>query len=62
MEVKGKLREKWGKLTDSDLEMVAGKKDQLVGLLQKHYGYAKDKAEKEVDEFVAAAKFRAPHH
>jgi uncharacterized protein YjbJ (UPF0337 family) len=51
MQVKGKVKEKWGKLTDNDLEVVAGKKDQLVGLLQKRYGYAKDKAEKEVDEF-----------
>ena len=53
MQVNGKVKEKWGKLTDNDLDVVAGKKDQLVGMLQKRYGYAKDKAEKEVDEFCS---------
>ena len=40
------------KLTDDDLEMIAGKKDQLLGKLQKEYGFSKDRAEKELDEFV----------
>jgi uncharacterized protein YjbJ (UPF0337 family) len=53
-QVKGKLKEKWGKLTDDDLDVINGKKDQLVGKLQQHYGYAKDQAEKEVDEFCRA--------
>jgi len=47
----GKVREKWGKLTDDDLTQIAGKKDQLVGKIQQYYGYSKDNAEKEVDEF-----------
>jgi uncharacterized protein YjbJ (UPF0337 family) len=50
----GKVRQKWGKLTDNDLEVVAGKRDQLAGILQKRYGYAKEQAEKEVDEFSKA--------
>jgi uncharacterized protein YjbJ (UPF0337 family) len=50
-EVKGKVREKWGKLTDSDMDEIEGKREQLVGKLQQHYGYAKEAAEKEVDEF-----------
>lgn len=49
----GKVRSKWGKLTDSDLEMIKGKKDQLVGKIQERYGYKKDEAEREVDDFVA---------
>jgi uncharacterized protein YjbJ (UPF0337 family) len=49
---KGKVREKWGKLTDDDMEVVAGKKDQLVGRLQERYGYMKDQAEKEVDDWI----------
>jgi uncharacterized protein YjbJ (UPF0337 family) len=49
---KGKVKEKWGKLTDDDLTIVAGKRDQLAGVLQQKYGYAKDQAEKEVDEFA----------
>lgn len=50
-ELKGKVREKWGKLTDNDLETIAGKKDQLIGMLQQRYGYDKEAAEKEVDNF-----------
>jgi uncharacterized protein YjbJ (UPF0337 family) len=46
----GKLRAKWGKLTDNDLEVIAGKKDQLIGKLQTLYGYEKDKAEKELND------------
>jgi uncharacterized protein YjbJ (UPF0337 family) len=51
-QVKGKIREKWGKLTDDDLETIAGKKDQLLGKLQKEYGFNKERAEKELDEFL----------
>ena len=50
----GKVKEKWGKLTDDDLTVVAGKRDQLAGILQKKYGYAKDRAEKELDDFSKA--------
>ena len=52
----GKVKEKWGKLTDSDLTTIAGKRDQLAGKLQMHYGYAKDQAEKELDDFARALK------
>jgi uncharacterized protein YjbJ (UPF0337 family) len=48
----GKVKEKWGKLTDDDLTTMAGKKDQLLGKLQERYGYEKDQAEKELDEFT----------
>jgi uncharacterized protein YjbJ (UPF0337 family) len=47
----GKAREQWGKLTDNDFTVIAGKKDQLVGKIQERYGIAKDEAEKQVDEF-----------
>ncbi len=50
--LKGKIREKWGKLTDSDIEMIAGKRDQLVGKLQKRYGIEKEEAEKDIDNFT----------
>lgn len=49
---KGKFREKWGKLTDDDLDVINGKRDQLVGRLQERYGIAKDEAEKQADAFV----------
>jgi uncharacterized protein YjbJ (UPF0337 family) len=51
-QLKGKAREKWGKLTDSDFEQIAGKKDQLIGRIQERYGISKDEAQKEADEWV----------
>lgn len=49
---KGKFREKWGKLTDDDLTVISGKRDQLVGRLQERYGYAREEAERQADAFV----------
>ncbi len=49
--LKGKIKEKWGKLTDDDLTEIKGKKDQLVGKIQKRYGYAKDKADQELSQW-----------
>ena len=48
---KGNVKEKWGKLTDDDLEVIEGKKDQLVGRLQERYGYTKEQAEKELNSW-----------
>ena len=50
--VKGRFRQKWGKLTGSDLDQAAGIRDRLAGLLQQRYGLAKDRAEERLDEFV----------
>ena len=44
----GKIREQWGKLTDDDLDVIAGKREQLAGKLQERYGIAKDEAERQV--------------
>ena len=46
--VKGKIKEKWGKLTDDDITEIKGKRDQLLGTIQKKYGLAKEKAEEEL--------------
>jgi uncharacterized protein YjbJ (UPF0337 family) len=43
---KRKIKEQWGKLTDDELDKIAGKRDQLVGRVQKRYGVKKDEAEK----------------
>jgi uncharacterized protein YjbJ (UPF0337 family) len=48
----GRVKQKWGKLTDDDLTLVAGKREELLGKIQERYGYAKDRAEREVDEFI----------
>lgn len=50
-EFKGKAKEQWGELTDDELDKVEGKRDQMVGLIQRKYGYAKDQAEREVDSW-----------
>ncbi|HVZ04544.1 CsbD family protein [Hyphomicrobium sp.] len=47
----GKVKEKWGELTDDDLTRVNGNREQLEGLLQQRYGYAKDKARDEIDRW-----------
>ena len=52
-QVKGDVREKWGDLTDDDVERVGGSVEQLVGVIQEKYGYAKQQAEGEVDAFLA---------
>ena len=51
-QVKGSVKEKWGQLTDDELDKAAGRFDKLAGLLQERYGYAKDQAEQELDEFL----------
>jgi uncharacterized protein YjbJ (UPF0337 family) len=55
-QVKGQIKAKWGKLTDDDLTTLSGKRDELAGVLQERYGYAKDKAERELDDFSRSLK------
>lgn len=50
-QLKGKVRERWGKLTDDDLDRIAGKREQLVGTIQEKYGQAREKVEEEVRDF-----------
>jgi uncharacterized protein YjbJ (UPF0337 family) len=50
-QIRGKVKEEWGKLTDDDLKMVEGKFDKLAGLIRERYGYTKEKAEQELDSF-----------
>jgi len=50
-QVKGKLKEQWGKLTDDDLTMVEGNSEQLIGKVQERYGIAREEAERQVREF-----------
>ncbi|MDR3590312.1 MAG: CsbD family protein [Negativicutes bacterium] len=59
-ELKGGVKEKWGKLTDDDLTAVNGKAEKLVGLLQTKYGYSKDKAEEEYNGFIGDHKKQKP--
>lgn len=50
-QMKGKIKEKWGKLTDDDLKVIEGKNEQLAGKIQERYGLAKEKAQQAADEF-----------
>lgn len=51
-EIKGKLKQKWGKLTDDDITQINGSYEELAGRLQKTYGYQKDQVKKEIDTFA----------
>jgi uncharacterized protein YjbJ (UPF0337 family) len=53
-QAKGKVKEKWGQLTDDDLTAVDGKRDQLEGKIQQRYGLAKDMVRKDVDDWLKA--------
>jgi uncharacterized protein YjbJ (UPF0337 family) len=52
MQLKGKAKEKWGRFTDDELDVMAGRRDQVIGRLQEHYGMAKEEAEKEADRWA----------
>jgi len=51
-QLKGKIQERWGELTDDEVDQVKGESEKLVGMLQEKYGYAKEKAEAQVAEFL----------
>jgi uncharacterized protein YjbJ (UPF0337 family) len=51
-QLKGDVRSQWGKLTDDDVDVIAGKRDRLVGVLQERYGRRKDEVEKEIDAWL----------
>ena len=52
-QARGRVREQWGKLTDDDLDTVAGQRDQLVGRIQERYGLAKDEVNRQLDALIA---------
>lgn len=55
MKLKGKVKEQWGKLTDDDFDVIAGKRDQLAGRVQERYGITRDAAEAQVSDFERRA-------
>src|SRR3977135_2817341 len=57
---KGPAKEKWGKLTDDDLNVIEGRREQLEGKLQQRYGFAQDQIDKDVDDWVKRLKEDAP--
>ena len=49
--MKGRVKERWGKLTDDDLRAIAGRRNQLEGTIQERYGYAKERARREIEDW-----------
>lgn len=54
-QIKGKVKEKWGQLTNDDLDQIDGKADQLVGAIQKRYGRSQEQAKEDVREWRRSA-------
>lgn len=51
-EIQGDVKKTWGKLTDDDVMVINGESEKLLGIIQTKYGYEKDKAQKEYDDFI----------
>jgi len=54
-QLKGQIREQWGKLTHDDLDLIQGKSEQLVGRIQERYGLARDEAQRQVDSWAPSS-------
>jgi uncharacterized protein YjbJ (UPF0337 family) len=52
MQLKGKVRQQWGKLTDDEIDQMQGNAEMLIGKLQERYGYERDRAEQEIDRWL----------
>lgn len=55
-QMKGAVKEKWGKLTDDDLTVAKGRMEMISGQIQERYGISKEEAEKQIDDFIKAHK------
>lgn len=51
-QIKGKVKQQWGRLTDDELDMISGRYDELAGLIQERYGYSREEADNELDMFL----------
>jgi uncharacterized protein YjbJ (UPF0337 family) len=60
-QMKGSVKERWGKLTDDDIDVINGQQEQLVGKIQERYGIARDAAQKQVEEWNKAYAKREAH-
>ena len=55
-QIKGEVKSRWGKLTADDMDRVEGDAEKLIGRVQERYGYQRDEAQREVDDFVRTHK------
>ena len=56
-QLKGKVKEQWGRLTDDDLDAINGRRDQLEGKIQERYGLAKDQVSRDIDDWYGAQRW-----
>ncbi|MBI3279659.1 MAG: CsbD family protein [Acidobacteria bacterium] len=61
-QMKGSVRQQWGRLTDDDVEMIGGAKDRLLGRLQERYGWSREEAERNADEWYRTQHEVEPTH
>jgi uncharacterized protein YjbJ (UPF0337 family) len=61
-QMRGGIKAKWGKLTDSDLDVIAGNRDKLLGKIQERYGKSKEDAERQIDEWQRTFAHEEPVH
>jgi uncharacterized protein YjbJ (UPF0337 family) len=59
-QIKGRVREQWGKLTNDDLDQIQGRAEQLIGKVQERYGIQRDEAKRQVDDFLRHAEPTTP--
>lgn len=57
-QLKGKMRQQWGKLTDDEIDQMQGNAEMLIGKLQERYGYKREQAEQEVDRWLSSQEQR----
>lgn len=57
-QLKGKVKQQWGRFTDNELDQISGHYDELVGLIQERYGYSRDEAVNELDMFLENVETR----
>jgi uncharacterized protein YjbJ (UPF0337 family) len=55
-QLKGQVREQWGKLTSDDLDEIQGRSEQLVGKIQERYGVARDEAQRQLDAWAPGSR------
>jgi len=59
-QLKGRIRERWGKLTDDDLERIKGDRDILIGKIQEHYGRSREQAEDDLARWLEVEQHETP--
>jgi uncharacterized protein YjbJ (UPF0337 family) len=60
-QMKGSIKEQWGKLTDDDLDQINGRQEKFIGKVQERYGIAKEEAQRRVDEWLSSSSFDTEH-